>query len=155
MKLNEVLKKYNVQQKLQNPLGIEFYNDAARGPSGGRVFMKYTKTNNYVECWIEDEKGNYDLNDLTTVKMSYSSGFTADEAKNIKVNHGGFSDWRLPTEDELITLYNLQQKIQPLKEDDYWIINNGEIMFFDFNGYTSSNLYTPSALCQIRLVRDL
>jgi TolB-like protein len=85
----------------QPPLG---YSPGSRGPGGGVVF--FAEGDSYMEC-------------------SEILGFyTWEQAKSAARNYrgGGFTDWRLPTEEELNLMYkNLREKnIGGLGDNIYW-----------------------------------
>ncbi len=70
---------------------------------------------------------------------------------------GGYTDWRLPTSDELMVLYTNRDKIGGFEATYYWTsssYNNVRYYFIDFtNGYFSNISDTYS--CRIRAVRTL
>ena len=54
--------------------------------------------------------------DLSESGVSWSSANNLCESSTV----GGFSDWRLPTKEELGTLYTLKEEIGNFKEEQYW-----------------------------------
>jgi TolB-like protein len=69
------------------------YKIGDKGPAGGFVF--FAEGGVYMECSMD--LGSYNWNDAISIAQSYSGG--------------GFSDWRLPTRDELNLVYiNLKLK---------------------------------------------
>jgi TolB-like protein len=85
------------------------YSIGDRGPGGGFIF--------YAEGGV-------------CMEVSLTLGtYTWDEAKRVASNHkgGGFTDWRLPTKDELNTIYqNLRKKnLAGLGNDWYWSSSEG------------------------------
>ena len=75
------------------------------GPAGGYIFMQYND-GVFLECWIEDEP------DRITWDIAYNKIKT--------LNHGGFSDWTLPTIKELNKLYKKKNEIGNFEDYYYW-----------------------------------
>ena len=90
------------------------------------------------------------------------NGISWDFANNLCENStvGGFTDWRLPTIEELGTLYTNKEKIGNFKNTEYWSSSNWSFgystyyYYVDFaNGYMSYN--TLGAGYHVRAVRSL
>ena len=89
------------------------------------------------------------------------SGISWDSANNLCENStvGGFTDWRLPTIEELGTLYTNKEKIGNFKNTEYWsssirIINSANYYYVNFtDGYMDYD--TPRNRFHVRAVRSL
>ena len=81
------------------------YKVGGVGPAGGIVFMQH-EDGTFVECRTRDEPNR----------------MTWDQARErVKtLNRGGFSDWSLPTIDELDELYMNKDQIGKFQHDYYW-----------------------------------
>ena len=86
------------------------------------------------------------------------SGISWDSANNLCENStvGGFTDWRLPTIEELGTLYTNKEKIGNFKNTKYWSssYSNGYYYCVDFeDGYMY--IYSSRSRYHVRAVRSL
>jgi TolB-like protein len=80
-------------QTTNTPSNSGMYRIGDKGPGGGTVF--FAKDGKYMEC--SEELGNHNWNQAATLAQNYDGG--------------GFSDWRLPTKDELNLMYvNLKMR---------------------------------------------
>ncbi len=73
---------------------------------------------------------------------------------------GGYTDWRLPTKDELMILYNNRDKIGGFKTSDigsyYWASKiSGYYYYIDFYDGTIYNSYKSSYALSVRAVRSI
>lgn len=88
------------------------------------------------------------------------SGISWDSANNLCENStvGGFTDWRLPTIEELGTLYTNKEKIGNFKNTKYWsssITGNQYYYYYvDFANGTM-DFYRPESNYYVRAVRSL
>ncbi|MDR1869496.1 MAG: DUF1566 domain-containing protein [Treponema sp.] len=80
------------------------YKIGDKGPGGGFIF--YVENGVYMEC--SEELGSYNWNDAMRATQNYKGG--------------GFSDWRLPTMDDLNLMYvNLKpNKLAGFTDNNYW-----------------------------------
>lgn len=90
------------------------------------------------------------------------SGISWNSANNLCENStvGGFTDWRLPTIQELGTLYTNKEKIGNFKDTSYWsssIRTSSSLYYYNVNFEDGSmNYYRPEgAHCYVRAVRSL
>lgn len=90
------------------------------------------------------------------------SGISWNSANNLCENStvGGFTDWRLPTIEELGTLYTNKEKIGNFKDTSYWsssIRTSSSLYYYNVNFEDGSmNYYRPEgAHCYVRAVRSL
>jgi len=114
------------------------YTIGDTGPAGGVVFYdKGTYSNGwrYLEAWTADEPGTYQWKTdhpetpgtNTTIGSGYTNtykamsgtGHPAAEAMR-KANHGGYSDWFLPSKDELNLMFEQKETIGSFTPDYYW-----------------------------------
>ena len=75
------------------------------GPAGGYIFMQHDD-GTYVECWTHDE----------SKEMSWNKA--REYVKTL--NYGGYSDWFLPTKEELDEIYMNKDQIGNFRDDYYW-----------------------------------
>lgn len=70
---------------------------------------------------------------------------------------GGFTDWRLPTIDELAALYNLKNKIGGFKDSYYWASNHTGYAYYyiDMRNGAKSSISVSSKQFYARAVRTL
>ena len=102
MKLSDKLKQHKdlIEDKLRGSL-----YKIHEGPAGGIVFMQHPD-GTFVECWIEDESKKMDWNKAREYVKT--------------LNRGGYSDWSLPTKEELDELYINKNQIGNFQNDYYW-----------------------------------
>lgn len=70
----------------------------------------------------------------------------------------GFTDWRLPTENELMILYNNRKSIGGFLKRPYWCSTkyNGDFSYIDFkNGKLVTGRYLEEHMGQVRAVRTI
>ncbi|MCL1813099.1 MAG: DUF1566 domain-containing protein, partial [Treponema sp.] len=123
----------------QTGQGQKSYEIGDRGPGGGFIF--HTEGGVYMEVSLP--LGSYNWNDAIEVARNYKGG--------------GFSDWRLPTQDELNTIYvNLRKRnLAGLGNDTYWSSsqygNNYAIKQRFSDGYQYD--YSKSSSGSVRAIR--
>lgn len=95
--------------------------------------------------------------DLSEGDISWSSANNLCESSTV----GGFTDWRLPTIEELGTLYSNKEKIGDFKARDYWssdywidVYSNYYYYYIDFES-GSMGFCRPGSSCYVRAVRSL
>ncbi|OHD80233.1 MAG: hypothetical protein A3J97_04990 [Spirochaetes bacterium RIFOXYC1_FULL_54_7] len=114
------------------------------GPAGGIVF--YENLNHvvdgwrYLEAWTADETGTYQWKTsqsptpgtTTAIGSGYANTYgamsgteypAAEAVKNASYN--GFTDWFLPSKDELNLMYEQRGSIGSLSSDAYWSSSEG------------------------------
>ena len=116
----------------------ETYNLGEAGPAGGIVFYdkgSYSDGWRYLEAWTADEAGTYLWKTAQTSTLGTSrdigSGYdntynamtgpehpAAEVARN--ASHGGYTDWFLPSKDELNEMYMQRVSIGGFASVDYW-----------------------------------
>ena len=126
MKLSDKLKQHQnlIDEKLRGSL-----YKIHEGQAGGVVFMQH-EDGTFVECWIKDEPN----------RMTWDQA--RERVKNL--NRGGFSDWFLPTKEELDELYMNKDQIGKFRDDFYWSDTEHSELYAwlqDFSIGTQSNLY--------------
>jgi hypothetical protein len=162
---------------IQSVSGLQAtYKVGDRGPAGGIVF--YDKRNisdgwRYLEAWTADESGTYQWKTsqtnsfgtdiqigtgmMNTRAMAGSDHPAAQVARNAR--HGGYSDWFLPSLNELKLLYEEKKTIGGFASANYWSSSGGNgahdtrawrVSFF--NGYQNTNSNKDSKL-RVRVVR--
>ena len=102
MKLSDKLKQHQnlIDEKLRGSL-----YKIHEGQTGGVVFMQH-QDGTFVECWTQDEPEKMDW-------------YKAREYVQT-LNYGGFSDWSLPTKNELDEMFDNKDKIGKFQNDWYW-----------------------------------
>lgn len=109
--------------------------------------------------WVELSEIN-----IAVMKKNIGSGKWCDMNDLCEnCTHEGYIDWRLPTKDELATIYNNRSTIGNLTGDQYWssTIYSGSLYYYlDFSSggtweYASSNSAYTSERCYARCVRTL
>ena len=121
------------------------------GISYGEVVSFMTSEPNYII--LQDAGLMVQLYDISEAGVSWST------ANNMCQNSivGGFTDWRLPTEEELYVLYSKRDFIGNFKEDRYWSSmksTDGIYVYLDFR--TGENSDTPGYMpIYVRAVRSL
>jgi hypothetical protein len=124
---------------VQTGQGQNTYKIGDRGPGGGFIF--YAEGGVYMEVSLT--LGTYNWNEAVEVAKNYKGG--------------GFSDWHLPSKDELNMVYrNLRTKnLAGLGDDSYWSSSQG-------NAYSSwdqdfsdgrQNYYNKGSAYSVRAVR--
>jgi hypothetical protein len=107
------------------------------GPAGGIIFCDkghYSNGWRYLEAWTADESGSYQWKTSTTLTSGTATGIgtgaantramagaehpAAQAARNAR--YGGYSDWFLPSQDELNLMYQRKANIGGFAFDDYW-----------------------------------
>ena len=88
------------------------------------------------------------------------SGISWDSANNLCENStvGGFTDWRLPTVEELGTLYTNKEKIGNFKNTKYWSSSiTGNQYYYYYVDFANGTMdyYRPESNCYVRAVRSL
>ena len=136
MKLSDKLKQHRdlIEDKLRG------LYETHKGPAGGVVFMQHDGT--YVECWTHDEPE----------KMNWD---TAREYVQT-LNHGGYSDWSLPTIDETLEMYQNRYRIGNFENDWYWSDNEDsefDAWLRDFSTGLKKNSYFKTNKLKVRAVR--
>jgi uncharacterized repeat protein (TIGR02543 family) len=163
------------------------------GPAGGIVF--YDKGNNndgwrWLETWVSTESGTYQWKTINTTTAGTStaigSGYantytamagTAHPAAEVcrNVDYGGYSDWYLPSKDELILLNQQRTVIGNFSAVDgnfvdYWSSSEGLSGYEGWAGYYENgyafvlinthldlgNIYSHSknSYARVRVIRD-
>ena len=120
----------------------------ATSPGG----TSYGEELNVSSLWIEIPAAG-----IAVQKEDLGSGYwdTADAmCKNSTL--GGYTDWRLPTKEELMVLYNNREKIGGFKEEVYWSSSNYYSSYYYGINFRSGSLsYYNSGPYKIRAVRTL
>jgi uncharacterized repeat protein (TIGR02543 family) len=120
--------------------GLGSYSIGDYGPAGGIIF--YDNPNyaidgwRYLEAWVADEPGSgyqwkTTLTSTPGTSVAIGSGYTntytamtgsehpaAEVTRN--ANHGGYSDWFLPSKGELNLMYGQKEVIGGLESGSYW-----------------------------------
>ncbi len=113
------------------------YKVGDRGPAGGIVF--YDKGSNsdgwrYMEAWTADETGNYQWKTSYTSTSATATGSGTGAANTRAMSstehpaaqvardarHGGYSDWFLPSKDELNLMHKQRTVIGGFASGNYW-----------------------------------
>ena len=137
MKLSDKLKQHQdlIDDKLRGLYKIH------EGPAGGVVFMQHDD-GTFVECWTHDEPKEMDW----------------DQAREYvkTLNHGGYSDWSLPTTEELEKMYENKDKIGKFQNAWYWSDTEYDeftacFQYFGTGGQSSINKHT--SYFRVRVVR--
>ena len=102
MKLSDKLKQH--KDLIEDKLRGDLYK-IHEGPAGGVVFMQHPD-GTYVECWTHDETEGMDWDTVYEYVKT--------------LNYGGYSDWSLPTKEELDELYMNKDQIGNFRDDFYW-----------------------------------
>ena len=151
----------------------ERYRIGDRGPAGGIVF--YDKGNSsggwrYLEAWTADESGRHQwmTNQLSTpgtstaIGSGYRNTYTAMSGIQhpvaqlaINARHGGFSDWFLPSRDELDMMYQQRDLIGGFDSVWYWSSSedNRYSAWFQLFSNGSQSIQTKVDRLLVRLVR--
>jgi alpha-tubulin suppressor-like RCC1 family protein len=156
-----------------NTITINF-TVGAIGPAGGILF--YENPNHavdgwrWLEAWTADEPGTYQWKTsqtstpgtATAIGNGYANTYSAmlgaehpagEVARN--VSHGGYSDWFLPSKDELNLMFDQKVVIGNFEPDLYWSSSEGNIYFVshqDFgNGYP--NYSYKDDYIRVRVIR--
>jgi hypothetical protein len=103
-----------------------------RGPAGGIIFYdkgKYTDGWQYLEC--------------APASAEFRAAWDDAMSKSKNLVNGGFTDWRLPTKDELNLLYvNLKQHgLGDFKNEWYWSSSQGNSGYAWLQSFDSGNHY--------------
>jgi hypothetical protein len=107
------------------------------GPAGGKVFYdkgSYSSGWRYLEAWATDESSTYQWKTSNTTTGGTSAALgtgaantaamfgtvhpAADQART--ATHGGYSDWFLPSKEELNQMYIQRSVIGGFASDSYW-----------------------------------
>lgn len=143
------------------------YEIGAAGPAGGVVFYdkgEYTDGWRYLEAWTADEAGTYQWKTSDTYTLGTStdlgsghentytamSGIEHPAAEVVRnATHGGYSDWFLPSKEELNEMYIQREAIGGFASAFYWsssehsedfasiqyFVNGTQAGFSKLNGY--------------------
>ncbi len=124
------------------------YSVGDRGPAGGVVFYdkgRYSDGWRYLEAWTSDEEGVYRWKTSRTTTSGTSTAIGSGYANTYRAmsgsghpaaevcrnaTHGGFTDWFLPSKDELAELYRQRNAVGGFASDGYWGASEG-------NSYTA------------------
>ena len=132
---------------------VRSYASNAKGVAYGNVIILAEKN------WVELPEIN-----IAVMNKNIGSGKWCDMNDLCEnCTHEGYLDWRLPTKDELATIYNNRSTINNLTGDQYWssTIYSGSLYYYlDFSSggtwhYASSNSAYTSERCYARCVRTL
>ena len=112
------------------------YKVGGVGPAGGFIFMQHDD-GTYVECRTRDEPNR----------------MTWDQARErVKtLNRGGFSDWSLPTKEELDELYINKDQIGKFQHDYYWSDEKYDEFAAWNQLFSIGNQYTLGKNCDFRV----
>jgi len=116
----------------------EVYRVGDRGPAGGIVFYDRGRVSDgwrYLKAWIADEEGTYQWTrrhfttrgTSTAIGSGYANTYTAMSGSAYPAaaiardaTHGGFSDWFLPSKDELNLMSENRSSIGNFSRSGYW-----------------------------------
>jgi hypothetical protein len=138
------------------------YTVGDTGPAGGIVFYdkgSYSDGWRYLEAWTDDEPGTFmwktddtytnPSSTSTAIGGGYANTYTAlldwkhYAAGNCRsASHGGYTDWFLPSRDELYLMFEQKEVIGNFTEGDYWsssIANYGSGVPHGFAYFTRFN----------------
>ncbi len=70
---------------------------------------------------------------------------------------GGYTDWRLPTKEELMVLYNNRELIGGFEDSSYWSSTSYGYSSYYYISFGTGSLYTKDSVysCRVRAVRTL
>jgi len=148
------------------------------GPAGGTIFYdkgSYSDGWRYLEAWTTDESGSYHWKTSNTITggtsialgTGYSNTYTAmsgtdhpaaEQARN--ATYGGYTDWFLPSKDEMVQMYMQRNAIGGFVSDyGYWSSSeddySGLVYVKHFSdgseGYSNKFIVTPRP---VRVVRS-
>ena len=146
LKSHKTQKEYNFIERSYGDGDIIMEIDSERMfknalSNGGYIFMQHND-GTYVECWVEDEP------DLMTW------GDARKHCKNL--NYGGYSDWSLPTKEELDEIYKNKNKIGNFEDTWYWSDTEEEDEFYAcLQNFSTGNQYNFNKInnSRVRAVR--
>jgi hypothetical protein len=140
------------------------YSVGDTGPAGGVVFYdkgSYSDGWRYMEAWASDEGDSirWDRHNSPpestpgtsrAIGSGYENTYTAMSGDDYRAalsarnaTHGGYTDWFLPSADELVEMYNHRGNIGGFAEDFYWSSSESnpccalEVNFTDAGGSPS------------------
>jgi len=122
------------------------YAVGVTGPAGGKIFYdkgSYSAGWRYLEAWTADESGTYQWKTSytttggtsTAIGTGYANTYTAmagtahpaaERARN--ATWGGYSDWFLPSRDELNLMYGQKGVIGGFASVNYWSSSEYDII---------------------------
>ena len=102
MKLSDKLKQH--KDLIEDQLRGDLYK-IHEGPAGGIVFMQHDD-GTYVECWTQDEPNLMIWHEAREHVQT--------------LNYGGYSDWSLPTKEELMEMCENRDRIDNFQNAWYW-----------------------------------
>ena len=82
---------------------------------------------------------NFKNHKIMVIDKDFTKGMTKGEAvkacKNL--NYGGYNDWRLPTQQEIIVLHQHRLELTGLNHKQYWYTERGRIGSLNFKSFAS------------------
>jgi uncharacterized caspase-like protein len=150
----------------------EVYRVGDRGPAGGIVFYDKGHESDgwrYLEAWTADEEGRHSwgyretASTSTVIGSGYRNTYTAmagsaHPAAEIVRNaaHGGYSDWFLPSKDELNLMYQNREVIGSFASEDYWSSSESLSLIAWRQVFASGATRTnpKTYLIRVRAIRD-
>jgi len=114
------------------------YQLGSKGPSGGMVFFVDASGLHGVEAKIADETQTLTWQDAVAAVKTYGS------------------DWRLPTRDELLGLYEQRKLIGGFSNDDYWSSTEQDVNSAWIHGFRTGDQdrYNKHSKILVRAVRS-
>jgi len=149
-RIEEVFKALVVMQDSSNYRGTTNpirYSIGDKGPGGIGVVFMVSGNGTSGTVVQEGNRGTLDWNTALSVER---------DIKNNPIS--GLTDWRLPTKDELDTMYKNKQQLQQAKvtfsNDSYWGKNGSSAFAYNFgNGATNASPNTSERKI-VKVVRD-